>query len=113
MGNIKMTDLDFEQLEPQIFEAARLMEMLSHPARLRILCTMLGGEKSVHELAINASLSQPAMSHHLRKLRDSELVNTRREQTNHILFTQRRAGGGCVGSLASLILQRAYSLSGA
>ena len=80
MGSIDVTDLDFEQLEPQIFEAARLMEMLSHPARLRILCTMLGGEKSVQELAINASLSQPAMSHHLRKLRDSELVNTRREK---------------------------------
>ena len=80
MRNIDVTDLDFEQLEPQIFEAARLMEMLSHPARLRILCTMLGGEKSVQELAINASLSQPAMSHHLRKLRDSELVNTRRDK---------------------------------
>lgn len=80
MGKIEMTGLDFEQLEPQIFEAARLMEMLSHTARLRILCTMLRGEKSVHELAINASLSQPAMSHHLRKLRDSDLVSTRRDK---------------------------------
>ena len=47
MGKIDVTDLDFASLEPQISEAARLMEMLSHPARLRILCTMLGGEKSV------------------------------------------------------------------
>ena len=80
MGKINLSNLDFERLEPQISEAARLMEMLSHPARLRILCTMLGGEKNVQELAINASLSQPAMSHHLRKLRDSELVNTRRDK---------------------------------
>ncbi len=41
---------------------------------------MLGGEKSVYDLATNANLSQPAMSHHLRKLRDSELVNTRRDK---------------------------------
>jgi len=80
MGKINLSNLDFERLEPQISEAARLMEMLSHTARLRILCTMLRGEKSVHELAINASLSQPAMSHHLRKLRDSELVSTRRDK---------------------------------
>jgi DNA-binding transcriptional ArsR family regulator len=52
MEKINVTDLDFERLEPQISEAARLMEMLSHPARLRILCT----------------------------LRDSELVNTRRDK---------------------------------
>ena len=80
MGKIDVSNLNFERLEPQIAEAARLMEMLSHPARLRILCTMLGGEKNVQELAINASLSQPAMSHHFRKLRDSELVNTRRDK---------------------------------
>ena len=80
MGKIDVTNLDFARLEPQIFEAARLMEMLSHPARLRILSTMLGGEKNVQDLAMSASLSQPAMSHHLRKLRDSELVNTRRDK---------------------------------
>ena len=45
MGPKDIKNLNFEQLDEQIFEAAKLMEMLSHPARLRILCMMLGGEK--------------------------------------------------------------------
>lgn len=67
-----------EELEPKISEAAQLMEMLSQPARLKILCLLLEGERSVLELADAAGLSQPAMSHHLRKLRESDLVETRR-----------------------------------
>ena len=67
-----------EDLEPKISEAAQLMEMLSQPVRLKILCLLLEGERSVLQLAEAAGLSQPAMSHHLRKLRDSDLVETRR-----------------------------------
>ena len=71
--------LDFTALEPKIQEAAKLMEMLSQPSRLRILCILLDGEQSVLRLAENAQLSQPAMSHHLKKLRDAKLVTTRRD----------------------------------
>ena len=80
MGQIDVRKLDLGQLEEQISEAAKLMEMMSHPARLRILCMMLAGEKSVQKLAADAGLSQPAMSHHLKKLRDSNLVITRRDK---------------------------------
>ena len=71
--------LDITALEPKIAEAAKLMEMLSQPARLRLMCILLDGEQSVLSLAYSASLSQPAMSHHLKKLRDAELVETRRD----------------------------------
>ena len=71
--------LDFTALEPKIQEDAKLMEMLSQPSRLRILCILLDGEQSVLRLAENAQLSQPAMSHHLKKLRDAKLVTTRRD----------------------------------
>ena len=71
--------LDMTALEPKIAEAAKLLEMLSQPARLKILCILLEGEQSVLLLAEIANLSQPAMSHHLKKLRDSDLVQTRRE----------------------------------
>jgi DNA-binding transcriptional ArsR family regulator len=43
------------------------------------LCILLDGEQSVLSLAASASLSQPAISHHLKKLRDAELVATRRD----------------------------------
>jgi DNA-binding transcriptional ArsR family regulator len=71
--------LDMTDLEPKITEAAKLMEMLSQPVRLRLLCILLEGEQSVLSLAASAKLSQPAMSHHLKKLRDTDLVVTRRE----------------------------------
>ena len=60
-------------------DAAKLMEMLSQPVRLKILCILLDGEQSVLKLADMAGLSQPAMSHHLRKLREAGLVHTRRD----------------------------------
>jgi DNA-binding transcriptional ArsR family regulator len=95
MDTIYVKNLNFDQLENQICEAARLMEMLSQPARLRILCTMLGGEKSVQQLALDAGLSQPAMSHHLKKLRDSELVLTRRSKQT-IFYTLKGEKVACV-----------------
>ena len=70
---------DMLEMEPRMSEAAKLMEMLSQPVPLRILCILLDGEQSVLKLADMAGLSQPAMSHHLRKLRDADLVNTRRD----------------------------------
>lgn len=70
---------DMLELEPRMQEAARLMEMLSQPVRLKILCILLDGEQSVLKLAEMAGLSQPAMSHHLRKLREADLVLTRRD----------------------------------
>ena len=39
-----------EELEPKISEAAQLMEMLSQPVRLKILCLLLEGERSVLQL---------------------------------------------------------------
>jgi len=71
--------LDIETLEPKISEASQLMEMLSQPARLRILCHLLEQEQSVLKLADLVKMSQPAISHHLKKLRDAGLVHTRRD----------------------------------
>ena len=71
--------LDIKALEPKITEAAKLMAMLSQPVRLRLMCILLSGEQSVLSLAESAGLSQPAMSHHLKKLRDADLVETRRD----------------------------------
>ena len=76
--------IDISLLEPKMNEAAALMTMLSQPARLRILCILLEGEHSVLQLAQLCRLSQPAISHHLKKLRDADLVQTRRSaQTIH------------------------------
>jgi len=71
--------MNIDELEPHIAEAARLMEMLSQPVRLRILCALSEKQWSVVKLAEAVNLSQPAMSHHLRKLREAGLVKTERD----------------------------------
>ncbi|MEO1748666.1 MAG: metalloregulator ArsR/SmtB family transcription factor [Pseudomonadota bacterium] len=73
------TSMMADQLAPKIEEAAKLMEMLSNPVRLRILCALAEREWSVVRLAEFAHLAQPTMSHHLKKLRDAGLVETRRD----------------------------------
>jgi DNA-binding transcriptional ArsR family regulator len=51
--------------------------VLAEPNRRRILDELSQGERSVNELVDSLSLSQPAVSKHLRVLRDAELVTAR------------------------------------
>ncbi|KFN49910.1 ArsR/SmtB family transcription factor [Arenimonas composti] len=65
-------------------EAAALLKALAHPARLLVLCRLVEGECSVGELQPLTGLSLSALSQHLAVLRESALVETRREaQTIH------------------------------
>jgi Predicted transcriptional regulators len=60
-------------------EAAALMRSLSHGARLKVLCELAGGERSVGELVEASGLSQSALSQHLARLREDGVVTTRRQ----------------------------------
>lgn len=63
-----------------LLQAADMLKLLSNPKRLAILCYLQEGEMSVGELAAVVELSQSALSQHLAKLRELELVQTRRDQ---------------------------------
>ncbi|AGM05016.1 MULTISPECIES: metalloregulator ArsR/SmtB family transcription factor [Amycolatopsis] len=52
-------------------------EILAEPRRRTILDLLRGGEKSVNELVEVLELSQPAVSKHLRVLREAGLVTVR------------------------------------
>lgn len=71
--------LDIALFGQNLERAAHLMQMLGHPIRLKILCILMDGEQSVQSLADQVNLSQPATSHHLKQLRQAELVQTRRD----------------------------------
>ena len=51
--------------------------VLAEPNRRRILDELRQGERSVGELVERLSLSQPAVSKHLRVLREADLVASR------------------------------------
>jgi len=59
--------------------ATRQLKALANVNRLMILCILCEGELSVTELNELVDISQSALSQHLAKLRDDDIVTTRRE----------------------------------
>lgn len=68
------------QFALQAGEAAAIMKSLSNEARLLVLCHLSeASELSAGELTRRIGLSQSALSQHLARLRDEDLVATRKE----------------------------------
>jgi DNA-binding transcriptional ArsR family regulator len=57
--------------------ALAALQVLAEPRRLQILDLLRGGERPVGELVDSLGLSQPAVSKHLRVLKDAGLVEAR------------------------------------
>lgn len=58
---------------------AETFKALSDPSRVRIVSLLVDAELCVHDLATALDMSQSAVSHQLRSLRDLRLVRWRRE----------------------------------
>ena len=59
--------------------AASYLKTLAHDGRLMILCYLASGERSVGELEELLNLRQATVSQMLARLREENLVQTRRE----------------------------------
>jgi ArsR family transcriptional regulator, virulence genes transcriptional regulator len=66
-------------MQLQAEQAAELLKALSNPQRLRVMCMLIDGERTVGEINAEIELSQSALSQHLAVLRDGGWVQTRRE----------------------------------
>ena len=62
-----------------IHEMAEFFKIFGDGTRIRILQTLLEGEKNVGDLAEVLEMSQSAVSHQLRVLRQNDLVKYRKE----------------------------------
>ncbi len=71
--------MKLEELQSQAAAAERLLKAMASRPRLMILCELLGGERTVTELQNAVGLAMSAVSQHLAKLRETEIVSTRRE----------------------------------
>ena len=79
MGTL-MLDRSLKGFEEKAAEAAGMLKELSNEKRLMILCKLLEhGELSVNALMGHVGLSQSALSQHLARLREEEIVGTRRD----------------------------------
>lgn len=68
---MKLTELKAIQL-------AELFSALSNASRVRLIAILLDGEKSVSVLADELGMTESAVSHQLRGLRQMHLVRTRK-----------------------------------
>jgi DNA-binding transcriptional ArsR family regulator len=59
-------------------------ELLAEPNRRRILDLLLDGDRPVGELVDRLGMSQPAVSKHLRVLRESGLVDVRQDAQRRV-----------------------------
>ena len=66
-------------IEEDIYDLADLFKMFSDSTRLKILCVLAEGEMCVNDIAGIISMSQSAVSHQLRVLKQSKLIKGRRE----------------------------------
>jgi DNA-binding transcriptional ArsR family regulator len=64
--------------QENLADAAFLAKALSDANRLRILCCLGRGERSVNQIAEDLDLSQPLVSHHLKELKRALLVRVER-----------------------------------
>src|SRR5918996_4517587 len=67
------------QLDPQSIESlTEIFRVLGDPTRVRILDALSRAELCVGELAAQLGLTESAVSHQLRLLRNTRIVRTRR-----------------------------------
>jgi DNA-binding transcriptional ArsR family regulator len=66
-------------------DLAELFKALGDPTRVRILSALAGAEVCVGDLADALAMSQSAVSHQLRYLRETSLVATRRDG-KHVFY---------------------------
>lgn len=64
--------------EPKAIQLAELFSALSDASRVRLIAILLEGEQSVSALAEGLSMTESAVSHQLRGLRQMHLVRARK-----------------------------------
>lgn len=81
-----------DRFAPGAAAAERMLKQLANRNRLMVLCALSEGEKSVAELNALIPLSQSALSQHLARLREEQLVQVRSEgRVNHYRLCDPRA----------------------
>ena len=65
--------------EGELLELAELFKMFGDPSRIKILCALFDGEKNVTDICTDVGMSQSAVSHQLKALKNGKLIKSRRE----------------------------------
>jgi DNA-binding transcriptional ArsR family regulator len=83
-----------------------VFDALAQPKRREILRLLAGRELTAGEIASHFSVTQPAISQHLKILKDVELLNERREGTKRVLSVRAQGFEDLQRFLAELLPSR-------
>ena len=75
----ELENLGLMTRDEDIDRAARSLKAMSHPLRLKILCTLNDQEISVQDIVENVGTSQSNISQHLAILRDKGILAARKD----------------------------------
>lgn len=78
-------ELNLLSRDEDIDLASRSLKAMSHPLRLKILCTLANQELSVQEIVDAVGTSQSNISQHLAILRDKGIINSRKN-ANRVFY---------------------------
>jgi ArsR family transcriptional regulator len=81
--------------------ASRSLKAMSHPLRLKILCTLADQELSVQEIVDAVGTSQSNISQHLAILRDKGIIGSRKN-ANRVFY---RVGDARILKLIDMMRQ--------
>ncbi len=73
------------QDDSDIERASRALKAMSHPLRLKILCTLGEDEVSVHDIVSRVGSSQSNISQHLAILREKGILEARKD-ANRVFY---------------------------
>lgn len=72
-------DMGLMTRDEDIDRASRSLKAMSHPLRLKILCTLGDQEVSVQDIVDRVGTSQSNISQHLAILRDKGILSSRKD----------------------------------
>jgi ArsR family transcriptional regulator len=72
-------NMDLMSRDEDIDRASRSLKAMSHPLRLKILCTLGDAEISVQDIVEKVGTSQSNISQHLAILRDKGILASRKD----------------------------------
>lgn len=79
LGEHEVHDMGLFADDDDIERASRSLKAMSHPLRLKILCTLGDQEVSVQEIVDHVGTSQSNISQHLAILRDKGILASRKD----------------------------------
>ncbi len=71
-------------------QTAEFLKVIAEPNRLKVLCILQKQEKCVCEIWQFLDLPQNLISHHLKVLKDSGLIDSRKEGTKIFYFLNKK-----------------------